>query len=255
MTVAVLGWGHVGKQVANLFESADIPVLIYDPPLGFKDREAINNECEVAFISVPTPSEPNSGFLDTFRVSESIDWLEVPLIIIRSTLNVGETEKWARIYGKALCYSPAWGPGETVGHLFANMKHDPFVIVAGEAEARREAIEWYKLCYPPTVRFIQMKSKEAEIVKLAENSFAGYKVSFFNDLARICDRHLADYNAVREALISDPRIGPYWTFDFGCWDSKCLAKDIPAFVANGDGEAVVVEAVLARNRELMEGMS
>ena len=245
--IGVIGCGAVGSQIEKLLAGGGYKVEKYDPPQGYSDQERINDNCLVSFLALPTPLEPNSGFLDTALISETLEWLNTPLVIIRSTINLGDITKWASQTDKEICYSPAWGPGETASHPFRDMREDKFVVVAGSPSSRGMALEIYKHCYPSTVKFLQMAGIEAEILKLWENSYLGMVVNFFQELSDVCEFHGADYYTVREAMGEDPRIGRWGSFPMGGWQSKCLAKDIPVAVSSAMGNAPLLEAVLKIN--------
>lgn len=70
--------------------------------------------------------------------------------------------------------------------------------------------------YAPFVRtnrpVIVMDPVSAELIKYAANAFLATKISFINELARLCAGVGADINAIRRGLGSDPRIGPLFLF-------------------------------------------
>ena len=85
-SVAIVGYGHVGKIMHQLFPHA----YIYDEPLGIGEREKVNN-CEFAFVCVPTP-KAEDGSCDTSIVDDVLSWLSPKkCIILRSTVPVGYT--------------------------------------------------------------------------------------------------------------------------------------------------------------------
>ena len=50
MKAAIVGLGYVGTAMNKLFTQA----VVYDEPKGIGSREEVN-ECDIAFICVPTP--------------------------------------------------------------------------------------------------------------------------------------------------------------------------------------------------------
>ena len=65
------------------------------------------------------------------------------------------------------------------------------------------------------------------------NCFLATKVIFCNQFKDIADLYEVDYSKIRDGLILDKRIGESHTFvfdDYRGYDSKCLNKDIPAFI-------------------------
>jgi UDPglucose 6-dehydrogenase len=66
----------------------------------------------------------------------------------------------------------------------------------------------------PTKTYFQCSAIEAEIIKYMENSYLATKVSFVNEFRRICETFGADWHAVREGWLLDPRVEPTHTAAF-----------------------------------------
>jgi UDPglucose 6-dehydrogenase len=111
--VAIIGYGWVGKAMAQLFPEAHV----YDPFLKIGSK-AEANKADVAFICVPTPCL-NEGELDTSVVEEVVAWCECPLLVVRSTVNPGTCDRLAAKYNKHLVMQPEY-LGETVNHPMTN---------------------------------------------------------------------------------------------------------------------------------------
>ena len=230
MKIGIVGLGIVGKAIAHLCVAERIEYAIYDPPLGYKDKDWVNG-CDCAFIAVPTPLEA-TGLLDTKLVEENIYWLTVPIIIIKSTVNPEDTETWTRKTGKHIVVCPEF-LGETTGHPHKSMATRRFMIIGGRREARKLAIRVFQHLYPATITLFECPSLEAELMKLAENTFLAMKVSLFWTFREICDAAGADYDTFREGLTLDDRIGKSHTFTYDYapgWSGKCVPKDTAALV-------------------------
>ena len=87
--VGIIGYGHVGSIMKELFSEA----TIYDEIKKIGSREAINC-CRFAFVCVPTPQGEN-GECDTSIVEYVLNWIESDIIVLRSTVPVGFTDKFA----------------------------------------------------------------------------------------------------------------------------------------------------------------
>ncbi len=76
--------------------------------------------------------------------------------------------------------------------------------------------EILKELYAPFLRtnrpVIVMDLVSAELIKFAANAFLATKISFINEMARLCAGVGADIDAIRRGLGSDPRIGPLFLF-------------------------------------------
>ena len=92
----------------------------------------------------------------------------------------------------------------------------------------------------------------AETIKYASNSFLATKISFVNEIARICERVGADVTEVSAAMGLDPRIGGQF-LDAGMgWGGSCFGKDVHALVATAQRYGYrprILEAALAVNRD------
>jgi len=95
-TVAIVGYGAVGRSIGRLFPDA----VAYDGPLNIGSRDAVNAS-QFAFVAVPTPARFD-GSCDCSTVDEVVGWIESEIIIIRSTVAVGTTERLRRETGKRI---------------------------------------------------------------------------------------------------------------------------------------------------------
>src|SRR3981081_855185 len=95
-TVAIVGYGAVGRYLHRLFPEA----AVYDEPLGMGDREDVNRR-QYAFVAVPTNRLPD-GTGDTSIVEETVSWLTADVIVIRSTVPVGTTDRLKQTTGKRI---------------------------------------------------------------------------------------------------------------------------------------------------------
>lgn len=247
--VAIIGYGFVGKAMSKLFPDA----LIYDPALEESSSQEEINQCDVAFVCVPTAMKLN-GACDTSIVEETIAWLKTPLIIIRSTVKPGTTDRLVKEYDKPIIFQPEY-VGETVDHPLLNEKNRDFLILGGRPSLRDYAVEVYQDVYNSSVRILFMPALEAEIVKYMENTAIGTMVMLCNEFYNICGAFDANYNLVREGFLADPRMSRYFTFVYPNkrgFDGKCLPKDISAIAAaskEAGYQAQFIEDILKNNRE------
>ncbi|HET7579650.1 MAG TPA: UDP-glucose/GDP-mannose dehydrogenase family protein [Bacillales bacterium] len=68
----------------------------------------------------------------------------------------------------------------------------------------------------------------AEMIKYASNAFLATKISFANELARICDAYHVNVQDVTRGLGTDPRIGPHFLGSGLGYGGSCLPKDLDA---------------------------
>jgi len=223
--IGIVGYGMVGRAQHRLFPDA----VVCDEPLGLGSREEIN-QCEVVFVCVPTPMAPD-GSCDLSTIEDVISWVRCSLIIIRSTIPPGTTDRLKREYGKAIVFQPEH-LGETPDHPLADMRQRPFLILGGERTDTNRAIQIYQQVYNASVTMRQMSSIEAEMAKYLANRHIAFKVAECNEAYDLCQALGIDWNIVREAVYQDdPRMSPYWTFVYPenrGFGGKCIPKDLNA---------------------------
>jgi UDPglucose 6-dehydrogenase len=110
------------------------------------------------------------------------------------------------------------------------MKPDRVVIGAGSERARKVMGD----LYAPFVRqgnpIIYMDEQSAELTKYAANSFLAVKISFMNEISRLCEILGADVDMVRRGIGSDERIGKRFLFPGIGYGGSCFPKDVQALV-------------------------
>jgi UDPglucose 6-dehydrogenase len=225
--VSIVGYGAVGKHLQGLFPDA----AVYDKPLRLGSREDVNR-CRYAFVAVPTNERPD-GSADTSIVEETVSWLETELIVIRSTVPVGTTERLKQATGKRIVFQPEYGPGETPDHHFNSARRINWVILGGDRADTVAVADLYKRTFNAELVIQQTDSRTAELTKYMENCFLALKVTFCNEFYDLAQRLSVDYNELRELWLLDPRIGRSHTFvmpDERGFGGKCLPKDVAAMV-------------------------
>jgi UDPglucose 6-dehydrogenase len=253
MKVGIVGYGWVGKAMHKLFPEA----LIHDSVPTFASRwtkEQIN-ECDIAFVCVPTPAI-DEGKLDTSIVEEVIVWCECPFLVIRSTVNPGDCDKWIKKYNKKILYQPEF-LGETPNHPLLDPKTRQWLVIGGQDyKTRRKLIELYTTVYNANITIRQLSLLEAEIVKLSENRAISFKVAQIQELYDVCEKADVDFYVIREAVYGDDsRFDLWWSFIFPDkrgFQSKCLPKDVYAWCAWAESlgyKPEITRAILEKNKE------
>jgi UDPglucose 6-dehydrogenase len=90
-----------------------------------------------------------------------------------------------------------------------------------------------------------MSPKSAEIVKYASNALLAVKISFMNEVARLCDVAGADVEHVRVAVGSDERIGMQFLYPGLGFGGSCFPKDLRALVRTGEEHGVPIRVARA----------
>jgi UDPglucose 6-dehydrogenase len=220
---------------------------------------------EVTFVVVPTPSEPDGSFSLRYvlQACEGIaDALRKKslwhLVVITSTISPGSMENFIRPFleersGKrsgrdfGLCYNPEF---IALGSVIRDFLNPDFVLI-GEADERSgQVLEgiYRQVCEnnPPVVR---MNFINAELTKLAVNTFVTTKISFANMLARICEKLLgADVDVVTKALGLDSRIGTKYLKGAVSYGGPCFPRDNLALIATAQKVGAPADIAEATDR-------
>ncbi len=200
--IGFIGQGFIGKNMADDFESRGYKIVRYDNSKYVDNKEKIK-DCDFVFIAVPTPSTP-TGFDDSI-LREVISLVgEGRVAIIKSTIKVGTTEKFQKLYpNKYILHSPEF---LTEKNAALDSKFPPRNIVGYSAKAKEKAKLVLELL-PKAEYELIVESGEAELIKYMGNNFLYLKVIFANLVYNLCLRKGLDYNIIAEAVGHDARIG------------------------------------------------
>jgi UDP-N-acetyl-D-mannosaminuronate dehydrogenase len=106
-TVAIIGYGYVGKAVRNFFRD-HFNILIYDMASAESaPKEDINRMADLAVVSVPTPMGKDKS-ADLSAIESTLKWLKVPLILIKSTIPPTTTAVLSKKFKKDIAFSPEY---------------------------------------------------------------------------------------------------------------------------------------------------
>ena len=212
MIVGIIGNGFVGKATFQL-KCKDIDILAYDinpescVPKGLVLEDM--NQCELVFISVPTPMSKNGSchvniIESVLRDLASIDYKG--FIVLRSTVPVGTCDKLN-------CYfMPEFLTEKNFIDDFINNKDWMFGLLGKpEDEQMKEKItSLFSLAHANdrikynNLHFIT--NKEAEMIKMFKNCYLATKVSFCNEIYQFCEEKQVNYEVVRALSTADERI-------------------------------------------------
>ncbi len=252
--IALVGYGYVGKAMASVFEDA----VIYDIAPEFSANKNKVNNCDIAFVCVPTPCNID-GHCDTSAVEEAVSWLETPLIVIKSTVLPGTTERLRKKFKKGILFSPEH-IGETSFHPYKNMRNINFVILGGPKEEASQVAQVYASVMGPAVKYYFTDATTAELSKYMANCFFATKVIFCHQFYKIAEAIGISYEELREVWLADPRISRDHSMVFRDkpgFEGKCLPKDISAlinFAQTVSIDANLLKKVLEINQDIRKSL-
>lgn len=269
MNISVIGTGYVGlvsgvcfAEMGNKVTCIDIDEKkvevmrdgkspIYEPGLevmmkrNIKDKRiefstsyASISDAKAVFMAVGTPSGED-GNADLSYMYAALDSL-IPLIsedliiVLKSTVPVGTGEAVKKYVADktSLKFHVVNNPeflkeGSAVQDFLKPQR----VIIGTDNDYAFEVIEkLYKPFVTQTKRTVRTSNLSAEVVKYAANCFLATKISFMNEIARLCDKTGADVDEVRYGIATDSRIGSEFLYPGPGYGGSCFPKDVKALI-------------------------
>jgi len=286
MKIAVVGTGYVGLVSGTCFAETGNDVICVDIDQSKVDRlsngqitifepglevlfkrnlkegrltfttsleEAIKDSL-IIFLALPTPPGED-GSADLRYVLGVADHLgkimtDYKVIVDKSTVPVGTADRVREAV--AANYNGDFDVVSNPEFLREGVAVDDFmkpdrVVIGAQSQ---KAFDIMDELYSPYVRqgnpVMHMDTRSAELTKYAANSFLATKISFMNEIARLCELLGADVDNVRMGVGSDDRIGKRFLFPGIGYGGSCFPKDVKALVhsaASVDYDFKILKAV------------
>jgi UDPglucose 6-dehydrogenase len=228
MRVGIIGLGVIGAAQASMFAGHDL--VTYDPAEDdhYPDRQL--SECDMALICVGTPESP-TGRADLSYVEQAAsDLPESVPVALRSTVPPGTTDRLFAGTGRLYVHAPEF-MGENRLHSWQRPQDVPYMILGGNPRSTVFFRDRFTEVFPG--RIVTCTARESELAKYAANLYWATRVTFVNELARICQAFGVDYENVRAAWLADPRMTEPYTQYAGYppgFDGRCWPKDLAALI-------------------------
>lgn len=260
----------IDEQKINKMKSGHIP--IYEPGLqelvvkNYADgrltfttniQDALENAL-FCFIAVGTPPGED-GSADTsyvLNVARSIgQFIKKYLIVVnKSTVPVGTAEKVRQTIAEQLASRQIDIEFDVVSNpefLKEGAAVDDFMapdrIIIGADNVR--TAELMKQLYEPFMMnqhpILVMDVKSAEMTKYAANAMLATRISFMNEIARLCDIVGGDIMNVRQGIGLDSRIGMPFLYAGIGYGGSCFPKDVRELVATGEKNGLSMDIIKA----------
>jgi UDPglucose 6-dehydrogenase len=215
-------------------------------------REAVAS-AEIVFLAVGTPAlpsgEPDLKYLRAASEEVARSMTGYRLIVNKSTVPIGSHEvvaQWMRpltSHPFDVASNPEFLKEGTAVEDF--LKPDRVVIGTNKTEVYERMAD----LYAPFVRqgnpILHMDPLSAEITKYACNSFLATRISFMNELSRLCEKVGGDIEEVRRGMTTDVRIGKHFLYPGVGYGGSCFPKDIQALMATGARNGIELGVVAA----------
>ncbi len=292
MKICVVGSGYVGlvagacfADVGNTVVCADIDARkiemlkrnelpIYEPGLDeivirnqadgrlsfTTDVAAAIRQSKVVFIAVGTPmtDEGAADLKYVQAVAETIgdNLTDFKVIVDKSTVPVGTADLVTRIIAGrttaefAVVSNPEFlKEGVAVSDF---LRPDRVVIGTDDARAKELMAQLYAPFQRASNRIIFMDARSAEMTKYAANAMLATRISFMNEIARLCEETGADAEMVRHGIGSDARIGTKFLYPGVGFGGSCFPKDVRAIMHTArrkNQRMRILEAVMEVNED------
>ena len=214
----------------------------------------------VIFIAVGTPSQSDGNADLTFvrDVAASIGKYlnEYKVIVTKSTVPMGTGAMVRRIIEEHRAGQTPFSVASNPEFLREGSAVEDFMrpnrVVIGTEDSQAAAIlrDLYRPLYLIETPFVVTDIVTAEMIKYASNAFLATKISFINEIARLCDLLGADVHDVARGMGLDNRIGRKFLHPGPGFGGSCFPKDTSAIVAiakNAGYDMKVVGAVMQVN--------
>ncbi|HEY8039135.1 MAG TPA: UDP-glucose/GDP-mannose dehydrogenase family protein [Polyangiaceae bacterium] len=218
------------------------------------------DEADAYFLAVGTPPGPD-GAADISAVLAAAGRIaemakKPALVVVKSTVPVGtcdavqaHVDRTAKVTLEVVSNPEFLKEGSAVQDFF---RPDRIVLGAHSEEARETLRALYAPLQLSGERVVFTDPRSSELTKYAANTMLAMRVSFMNELARLCHVTGADIHAVRLGVGSDTRIGKRFLYAGPGYGGSCFPKDVQALMHLGRSHGVpmrMAEATHLANEE------
>jgi UDPglucose 6-dehydrogenase len=213
------------------------------------------------FIAVGTPPNPDGSPDLTFvqqvaaAIAEHMNGYKV--VVTKSTVPTGTgkmIEQTIREKNGHHDFSVVSNPeflreGSAIADF---LRPDRIIVGAGDPRAIEVLKEIYAPLYLIETPFLITDVASAELIKYASNGFLAVKISFINEIARMCELMGADVHDVAKGMGLDRRIGSKFLHPGPGFGGSCFPKDTAAAadLARQNGYTFqIIEAAMRVNAE------
>ena len=213
-------------------------------------------EAEVVFLCVSTPPTV-TGAADLRHVRAAVRDIaqalngqqDPPIVVNKSTAPIGTGETIESIFIRyfepshtrpAIVSNPEFlRESSAVADFFAP---DRIIVGAEDRVVAQEIADLYAGIEAPV---LLTDLRTAEMIKYVSNAFLATRVSFINEIARLCEAVAIDVEDVVKGVGLDSRIGMHYLRPGIGYGGSCLPKDVAALAHTGDSAGIAMRLLAA----------
>ena len=211
------------------------------------------------FIAVGTPpkddGQPDMSQVESAARSIAKNLNGYKIIVNKSTVPVGSGDMVAdiirKIRGPKARFSVVSNPEFLREGSAIHDSQNPDRIVIGSRDP--SASEMVKDLYRSlNANVLITDVRSAELIKYASNAFLSTKISFINEVSRLCEKVDADVAEVAKGMGMDRRIGPAFLQAGAGYGGSCFPKDTWGLLHSGNNagmDMILVKSVIQVNED------
>lgn len=211
---------------------------------------------DAVFIAVGTPtSRRGDGYADLSYVYAAAQDIAKHLqgytvVIDKSTVPIGTATQVKRIIAEIApnAYFDVASNPEFLreGAAIKDFMHPDRIVIGVDAEQAEECIRAiYKPINLTETPLLVVDIATAEMIKYAANAFLAIKISYINEIARLCESVGANVVDVAKGIGMDGRIGRKFLHPGPGYGGSCFPKDTKALSAIAEEHGVPLRIVTA----------
>jgi nucleotide sugar dehydrogenase len=240
MKIGVIGLGAVGETVYAALKFYHGDVVGYDK---FKPSDPFEEvtEAEVVFVALPT--QEKDGRLDYSIIKDTLEKLEKMdysgVLVIKSTMSIAfvktlEKSKLNIVIMPEFLHERA---------RLQDFVRPKVIVIAGKEKDVKFVMEKVFYWLEDKIPVYITDYSTAVMAKLVMNAFAATKISFANEVRKICSCYGINPKSVMNILVSEGRAAAEYTDPTkGPFAGKCLPKDLEELI-NCSDKCILLKAV------------
>jgi UDPglucose 6-dehydrogenase len=235
---------------ARAIPNTDMTMIVVPTPSGPDDR--FSNEYvldAIANVGRHLPDKWHTVVVCSTVMPGTSDDVLIPSLEAASGRKVGHTVGY--------CYNPEF---IALGSVIHDMTHPDLILIGAQDERSKEDLVELTRSYVQNEATVAcLRHSEAELAKIAINTYVTMKISYANTIAEICEKlNGANASNVLQAVGVDSRIGSKYIRPGASFGGPCFPRDNKAFAALADGVGVSPSLAVATddvNRRLYSRMA